>query len=105
MIHNDDRRNKSSLILWLKFSRPLGDDIQPEYLINIIKDLYEKALLDLGASNFQLLSVITNVKIIGSNLLNNISLTLDKLMKILKLAGISLLFISLSLLLLNMLLS
>ena len=83
----------------------LGDDIQPEYLINIIKDLYEKALLDLGASNFQLLNVITNVKIIGSNLLNNISLTLDKLMKILKLAGISLLFISLSLLLLNMLLS
>ena len=83
----------------------LGDEIQPEYLTKIIKDLYDKALMDLEESNFQLLNVITNVKIIGSNLLNNLSLTLDKMMKLLKLAGISLLIISLSLLILIILIS
>tara|TARA_Y100000294_G_scaffold150639_1_gene148036 strand:- start:618 stop:2369 length:1752 start_codon:yes stop_codon:yes gene_type:complete len=82
----------------------LGDQTKTEYLMDVIKKLYAKAANNISKSNFDVTIIETEVKVVGDNMLTNVSQALDKTIKTARRGGFSLVAISIVAMLLTFLL-
>jgi len=82
----------------------LGDQTKTEYLVDIIKKLYAKAANDISKSNFDAAVIETEVKVVGENMLTDVSQALDKTIKTARRGGFSLVALSIVAILLTFLL-
>ncbi len=80
----------------------LGDETQTEYLVSVIKNLYEKAVENLSKSSFDVKYVDTDVKVVGGDLLDDISQALDKVISTARRGGFFLVALSLIALLITL---
>ncbi len=72
----------------------LGDQTKTEYLVDVIKKLYDKAIIDVSKSNFDVNTVKTEVKVVGENMLTDVSQALDKTIRTARRGGFSLVIFS-----------
>lgn len=72
----------------------LGDKTQTKYLVNYIKMLYDIAIENLSISKFDVRIIDTNVKVVGHNLLSDISLALDTIIRTARIGAFSLVALS-----------
>ncbi len=81
----------------------LGDETRPEYLVEVVKKLYLKASANLSESIFEVRYVDTKVKVVGTDLLNDISRGLDKVTRTARKGGLSLTALSILILVFSVL--
>ncbi len=72
----------------------LGDQTQTKYLLNYIKLLFDKAIENLSISKFDVKIIDTNVKVVGHNLLSDISQALDTIIKTARIGALILVILS-----------
>jgi len=73
----------------------LGDQTKTEYLVDTIKKLYDKAIIEVSKSNFEVNIIKTEVKVVGENMLTDVSQALDKTIRTARRGGLSLVILSL----------
>ena len=73
----------------------LGDQTKTNYLVDTIKKLYARAVIDLSKSNFDVNTINTDVKVVGENMLTDVSQALDKTIRTARRGGLSLVILSL----------
>ncbi len=82
----------------------LGDQTKTEYLVDTINKLFTKAANDISNSNFDVNTIKTEVKVIGDNMLTDISKAMDNTIKTARRGGFSLVALSMIIMLLTFLL-
>jgi len=82
----------------------LGDETSTDHIIDVVEKLSIRAVEHLSNSRFDVKYVDTDVKIVGEGMLDDISTAMDRVTTTARRGGVSLLVLSLSVVLLNLVL-